>query len=73
MGLLGAGQLPSDTRGGERRIPRGKLAQNGFDPVQGLGYTPPACRPGARMRGTRVEDASSRVAASTMRADETTA
>jgi small subunit ribosomal protein S21 len=44
-----------------------------FDRVRGLGYAPPACRPGARVRGTKVEDASSRLAASTTRVHEKTA
>ncbi len=30
-----------------------KRARGGFDPVRGLGYTPPACRPGTHVRGRR--------------------
>jgi hypothetical protein len=75
MGLIRRSALAKDTGGGiwgksGRREGFDEHGE-GFDPVRGLGYTPPACRPGARVRRKTVEAASSRVAASTTQANET--
>jgi len=74
MGLIGRNALAKATGGGiwRKSGPREGFDERGegFDPVRGLGYTPPACRPGARVRRNTVEAASSRMAASTTQADE---
>ena len=75
MGLMRRSALAKDTGGGiwRKSGPRQGPDEHGegFDPVRGLGYAPPARRPGARVRRKTVGAASSRLAASTTLVDET--